>query len=90
MVYLLSERFRLTTQIGEIKAITGLPAKDAIREDWQIERLKNIADEAGLDVEFAQAFRAFVTAEVIRHHNHQAQLARRTKAATQNAEGNQK
>jgi len=69
-VYLLAERFRLTTQVGIIKARDGLPAKDPGRERWQNERVTRIAQEAGLDVAFAESFRNFVTAEVIRHHHH--------------------
>ena len=70
IVYLLAERFRLTTRVGIIKARDGLPASDPEREQWQTERLARIAQEAGLDVAFAEAFRSFVTAEVIRHHHH--------------------
>jgi len=72
IVYLLAERFRLTTRVGIIKARDGLPAVDSERERWQTERLARIAEEAGLDVAFAEAFRSFVTAEVIRHHHHYA------------------
>jgi chorismate mutase len=72
IVYLLAERFRLTTRVGIIKAREGLPAADPGREAWQTERLTRIAQEAGLDVAFAEAFRSFVTAEVIRHHHHYA------------------
>ncbi|MDR2703996.1 MAG: chorismate mutase [Cellulomonadaceae bacterium] len=75
MVYLLAQRFQATGQIGAIKASAGLPASDLGREAWQIARLTAIAEEAGLDVNFAAAFRAFVTAEVIRHHEHLAALA---------------
>lgn len=76
MVYLLAERFRLTGQVGEIKATVGLPPTDLGREKWQMNRLVAIAGDAGLDVEFAQAFKNFITAEVIRHHKHTAMLAR--------------
>ena len=76
LVYMLAERFRLTGRIGEIKATVGLPAADPGREEWQLARLVGIADDAGLDVDFAQAFKSFVTAEVIRHHKYQATLAR--------------
>jgi len=70
IVYLLAERFRITTQVGIIKARDGLPAKDPAREQWQNQRITRIAKEAGLDVAFAEGFRNFVTAEVIRHHHH--------------------
>lgn len=76
LVYLLAERFRLTGQVGTIKATVGLPPTDPGREEWQLQRLAEIAQDAGLNVEFAQAFKAFVTAEVVRHHKHLATLAR--------------
>ena len=34
----------------------------------QIARLRRLADEAGLDPEFAQKFLTFVVSEVVRHH----------------------
>ena len=72
LVYLLAERFRLTERVGQIKATASLPATDPEREARQAERLSALAAEAGLDVAFAQAFRSFVTAEVIRHHRRHA------------------
>jgi chorismate mutase len=72
LVFLLAERFRLTGRVGQIKAEHGLPPKDPNREKRQTARLKQLAEEAGLDVEFAESFRAFVTAEVIRHHENYA------------------
>ena len=68
LVYLLAERFRLTRRVGEIKASTQLPPADPHRESQQIDRLTSIALDAGLDPEFAGAFREFIVAEVIRHH----------------------
>ena len=82
IVYLLAERFRLTTRVGIIKARDGLPASDPGREQWQTERLTRIAEEAGLDVAFAEAFRSFVTAEVIRHHHHYAGNVNTTEAGS--------
>jgi chorismate mutase len=68
IVFLLAERFRATRQIGQIKAERGLPPADPSREAKQEARLSQLAAQAGLDVGFAKAFRAFVTAEVVRHH----------------------
>ena len=39
-----------------------------MREERQIARLRGLADEAGLDPQFAEKFITFVIAEVIRHH----------------------
>ncbi|PZR55304.1 chorismate mutase [Xylanimonas oleitrophica] len=68
LVHLLAERFKLTRRVGELKAQGGLPPADPSREDQQIARLTGIATESGLDPAFAEAFRAFIVAEVIRHH----------------------
>jgi chorismate mutase len=68
LVHLLAERFKMTRRVGQLKAVGNLPPADPRREDQQIERLTGIAMEAGLDPKFAEAFRAFIVAEVIRHH----------------------
>jgi len=68
LVHLLAERFKITQQVGELKASAGLPPADPQREAQQIARLRSLAEEAKLDPEFAEKFLAFVVAEVVRHH----------------------
>lgn len=68
LVHLLAERFKCTQQVGELKALEGMPPADAAREERQITRLRALADESGLDPEFAEKFINFVIAEVIHHH----------------------
>ncbi len=68
LVHLLAERFKATQQVGELKAAAGMPPADPEREVLQITRLRALADEAGLDPQFAEKFLTFIIAEVIRHH----------------------
>ena len=68
LVHLLAERFKITQQVGELKAAHGLPPADPVREAQQIARLRALAKEARLDPEFAEKFLSFVVAEVVRHH----------------------
>lgn len=68
LIYMLAERFKITQQVGEYKAQTGLPAADSGREQRQIERLRRLATEANLDPEFSEQFLRFIIDEVIRHH----------------------
>ncbi len=68
LLHTLAERFKLTQQVGVLKANNDLPPSDKAREARQIERLRSLAKEAGLDPEFAEKFLNFIVAEVIRHH----------------------
>ena len=68
LIHLLAERFRCTRQVGELKAVRGLPPADPGRERVMIKRLKALAKGAKLDPEFAEKFLNFIIAEVIRHH----------------------
>ena len=68
LVHLLAERFKCTQYVGRLKADLGLPPSDPGRESRQIDRLRALAAEAGLDPVFAEKFLNFIVAEVIRHH----------------------
>ena len=68
LVYTLAERFSRTQAVGRLKARHGLPPSDPGREEAQIARLTRLAEEAGLDPDFARKFLGFVIDEVIRHH----------------------
>ena len=68
IVHLLAERFKLTRRVGALKAEHALPPADPAREQRQIERLRQLADTAGLEPELAEKFLNFIVKEVIRHH----------------------
>ena len=68
LVHLLAERFKVTQAVGRYKAAAGLPPADPDREEQQIERLRTLAEQSGLDPAFTEAFLRFIVSEVIRHH----------------------
>ena len=68
LIYLLAERFKCTQAVGHYKATHGLPPADPGREAQQIARLRQLADTAHLDPDFAEKFLNFIVKEVIRHH----------------------
>jgi chorismate mutase len=69
LVHMLAERFKLTQQVGRLKAASGLPASDPDRERIQIARLRSLAEESRLDPDFTEKFLGFIVAEVIQHHH---------------------
>ncbi|MBO6866332.1 MAG: chorismate mutase [Pseudomonadota bacterium] len=68
LVFTLAERFKHTQAVGLLKAEHALPPSDPAREEKQIARLEDLADQADLDPEFAKAFLNFIIQEVIQHH----------------------
>jgi len=68
LVHLLAERFKCTEQVGRLKARAGLPPADPDREAVQIERLRALSTESGLDPVFAEKILNVIIAEVIRNH----------------------
>ena len=68
LVYLLSERFKITKKVGLYKSETGLPPADKAREREQVRRLRRLARSADLDPDFTEKFLTFIIEEVIRNH----------------------
>lgn len=68
LVFMLAERFKVTQAVGEHKAKSSLPPADPQREEKQIARLRQLAQDAKLDPDFTEKFLRFIIDEVIRHH----------------------
>lgn len=68
IVALLAERFKATTQVGVLKAEAGFAPADYTREEYQIERLQQIAQGAGLDPQIALMYKEFVVTEAKKRH----------------------
>lgn len=68
LVALLAERFNVTREVGRWKAAHDVTAVDPDRERRQIERLRLLADEAGLDPDFLERFLRLIIDEVVAHH----------------------
>lgn len=75
MIHILAERFRITQAVGAYKAEHQLPPSDPGREERQIARLRELAENARLDPEFSEKFLRFIIEEVIRHHEQAASNA---------------
>ena len=76
LVHILAERFKATQAVGRLKAEHQMPASDPGREARQTARLRQLAEEANLDPEFAEKWFNFVVAEVIQHHTQIAAAGR--------------
>ena len=68
MIFLLSERFKITHKVGVLKSENTLLPADKSRESQQVSRLRKLSKEAGLDPEFTEKILNFIIAEVISNH----------------------
>ena len=77
IVAMFAERFKVTNRVGYYKAERQLPSKDPEREAKQYDRIIEIAEQYGLDPEFAKSYLEAVIERVINNHEKistQAQL----------------
>ncbi len=68
VVHLLAERFKATSQVGVLKAQAGFAPADLQREEQQLERLRRIARDSGLDTQIAEMYKQFVVEEAKKRH----------------------
>jgi len=68
IVAMFAERFKVTNRVGCYKAEHKLPSKDPAREAVQYERITVLAQQYGLDPEFAKSYLAAVIERVVQHH----------------------
>ena len=68
LVFLLSERFKITHKVGVLKSENTLLPADKSREAQQVSRLRKLSKEADLDPEYTEKMLNFIIAEVISNH----------------------
>jgi chorismate mutase len=68
LIHIMAERFKITKEVGLLKAAHHMPPADPAREARQVKRLRELAESAHLDADFAEKLLAFIVKEVIRHH----------------------
>lgn len=74
LVVLLAERFRLTRQIGRIKAEQDIASVDPAREKAQIARIRQLAGDAGLNEDLAETVLRTVIGQVVAEHEEMRRL----------------
>jgi len=68
LIHILAERFRCVREVSHLKATRSMPPSDLAREKRQAERLRALAEEAGLNPDFAERILYFIIAEAVRDH----------------------
>lgn len=68
LVQVLVERFRVTREVGRLKAELGLPPVDVAREDRILARLEAAARVAGLDPELLRGIYRRIFDAVVAEH----------------------
>ncbi len=74
LIGLLAERFRLTRQIGRIKADQDIASVDPAREKTQIARIRQLAGAVGLDEDLAETVLRTVIGQVVAEHEHMRRI----------------
>jgi len=68
LIHILAERFRCVREVSYLKATRSMPPTDRAREQRQAVRLRQLAQESGLNPDFAERILNFIIAEAVRDH----------------------
>ena len=68
IMLLLGVRFRCTDMIGELKTNHGMDLVDPDRESQQVERIRRLAEEAGVPPALAETILRELIDTVVDHH----------------------
>jgi len=68
LIHILAERFRCVREVSYLKAERLMPPADREREKRQAVRLRKLAEESGLNPDFAERILNFIIAEAVRDH----------------------
>ncbi|KAF3996902.1 chorismate mutase [Glaciimonas immobilis] len=68
LVRLLGQRFGLTAQVGVLKKEVGLDARDPDRERLQIEKVRKLAADSGVDPDIVENFFQSLLKTVVQKH----------------------
>jgi len=64
----LARRFVVTSRVGQLKADHGLDSVDPVREQQKLERLRQLAEQNGLNSGFVHDLFQHLFDEVVRNH----------------------
>jgi chorismate mutase len=69
---LLAERFKITAEVGRIKARDGIAATDSNRESLQMQKIEKLALQMDLNPILAQNILRLIIDETVRNHKNQS------------------
>lgn len=64
----LVRRFEITHRVGQLKAAHGLDSVDPVREQEKLQRLRDLAAQKGLNIDFVHELFQLVFSEVVKNH----------------------
>lgn len=64
----LARRFAVTQQVGELKARHDLESVDPVREQEKLQRLRQQAEQHGINADFVRSLFQQIFDEVVRNH----------------------